>query len=273
MTLRVSPEGPLDLSGVSPDRFAELDERQIAQLPVRLGRTRATVGDFFDVQGGHAAELRMEGVQPQMEYLASGMTTGRLLVVGDAGAHLAEGMTGGSVEVRGDAGDDAGVAMTGGVLRITGRAGRRLGAALPGASRGMTGGEILVGGSAGEEAGARCRRGLIVIGGSAGACAGRAMIAGTVVVLGSTGAGAGLGNKRGSIIAAGSIAVPETYAYACTFEPPYVRLLFTYLRARYGVEVDERVAAGPYRRYCGDRGIPGKGEILACQAGFSRALQ
>ena len=53
-----------------------------------------------------------------------------------------------------------------------------------------------------------------------------------------------------------------TYWYACTFRPPHVRLTMTYLRRRYGVAIDERVVGGRYRRYCGDAGNPGKGEIL-----------
>lgn len=265
LLLRASFDGRMDLSGVVPDRLAALAEGDVARLPVRVGREMARVGDFFEVRGGRARELRVEGALPRMDYLGAAMSGGHLLVAGDAGAHLAEGMAGGSIDVRGDAGDDAGVAMAGGALRIAGRAGDRLGGAPPGAAKGMSGGEIVVEGSAGREAGARCRRGLIVVAGSVGPDAARAMIAGTVVVLGSTGAGAGRGNRRGSIVAAGPIDVPDTYAYACTFEPPYVRLLFTYLRVRYGVKPAELIAAGRYHRYCGDRGHPGKGEILVAQ--------
>jgi formylmethanofuran dehydrogenase subunit C len=171
-------------------------------------------------------------------------------------------MTGGTIEVRGAVGDDAGEAMAGGTLRIGGDAGHRLGAALPGASRGMTGGEIIVSGSTGEEVGARARRGLIVIGGDAGALGARAMIAGTLVVFGRAGRGAGTGSKRGTVLAIGGIEVPATYAYACTYRPLFVRVMMTYLRRRHGLTVDERAVGGQYRRYCGDAGDPGKGEIL-----------
>jgi hypothetical protein len=44
-----------------------------------------------------------------------------------------------------------------------------------------------------------------------------------------------------------------------------VRLLLTYLRRQYGVAVDDRALDGHYRRYCGDAGDPGKGEILELQ--------
>jgi formylmethanofuran dehydrogenase subunit C len=152
--------------------------------------------------------------------------------------------------------------MAGGALRITGDAGHRVGAAAAGASKGMTGGEIVVNGSAGSEAAARARRGLVVVGGDVGGEAARAMIAGTLVVLGRTGANPGRGSKRGSIIAIGGIEIPSTYRYACTYQPPHVRLTMTYLRRQYGLTIDDRVLTGRFRRYCGDAGDPGKGEIL-----------
>jgi hypothetical protein len=88
------------------------------------------------------------------------------------------------------------------------------------------------------------------------------MIAGTLIVLGRTGAHPGRGSKRGSIVSAGEITVPATYRYACTFQPPLIRLTVTYLRRCYALEIPDSVRDGFYRRYCGDAGNPGKGEIL-----------
>lgn len=118
-----------------------------------------------------------------------------------------------------------------------------------------------------RDPGSRARRGLIVVSGNAGAGAARAMIAGTIIVLGRVSDGAGSGNKRGSIVAVGGIAVPPTYRYACTYRPPHIRLTMTYLARRHGLNVDLRVVDGRYRRYCGDAGEPGKGEILEWVAG------
>jgi len=36
----------------------------------------------------------------------------------------------------------------------------------------------------------------------------------------------------------------------------------TYLRRRYGLAIDDRVAGGRYRRHCGEAGAHGRGEIL-----------
>ncbi len=262
LTLRSAPESALDTDGLAADRLAALSARDIAALPVWTGSREAQVGDFFDVRGDRSPRVRIEGALGRVHGLGAGMAGGELVIDGDAGTRVAAALRGGRVEVLGNVGDDAGTAMSGGVLRVRGSAGDRLGAASPGASKGMTGGEIVVDGSVGVEAAVRARRGLVVVGGDAGRDAARAVIAGTLVVFGRTGADPGRGSKRGTIVAFGGIEPPATYWYACTFEPPHVRLTLMYLRRRYGLSVDEDILNGRYRRYCGDAGTPGRGEIL-----------
>ena len=262
LSLRTGIDDVVELDGITADRCTALSEREIASLPVWIGSRQARLGDLFDVRGERSDRLRVEGSLRRLNGLAAGTAGGEMLVDGDVGHRVAAGMTGGWVDVRGDAGDDAGLAMAGGSLRITGNAGHRAGAAAPGASKGMTGGEIVINGSAGDEVAARARRGLVVVAGDAGAHAARAMLAGTLVVVGRTGAHAGRGSRRGSIVAIGGIDVPPTYQYACTYQPPHLRLTFTYLYRRYGLSVPDRVLDGRFRRYCGDAGEIGKGEIL-----------
>jgi formylmethanofuran dehydrogenase subunit C len=243
LTLRAPLDGRLDLSGVTPDRCADLTTKQIAALPVWQGATQARVGDVFDVRGERVACIEIEGDLDQACFV---------------GARMA----GGLLHVHGSVGDDAGQAMSGGVLRVDGHAGDRLGGATPGAAKGMTGGEIVVFGSVGESAGALMRRGLVAVAGGVGAYAGRGMIAGTLLALGPVGDLPGAGNKRGSIVAAGGVAVPASYRFACSYEPPHVRLLLTSLRRRFGFPCDPGLLAGRFDRYCGDAGEPGKGELL-----------
>lgn len=262
LTLRIAISQPVEIDGLTPDRTATLSERDIAAWPVLAGSRRAALGDFFNVQGEHSDRVRIEGDLRNVDGLGAGTASGELLVHGPVGRGVGAGMTGGWIDVRGDVGDEAGLGMQGGALRVTGDAGDRLGAAPAGASKGMTGGEIVVTGSAGAEAVARMRRGLVVVGGDAGADAARAIIAGTLVVFGRTGANPGRGSKRGSIVALGGIDVPSTYEYACTYQPTYVRMLLTYLHRRYGVASPDGALDGPYARYCGDAGAPGRGEIL-----------
>jgi hypothetical protein len=76
----------------------------------------------------------------------------------------------------------------------------------------------------------------------------------------------GLWSKRGSIVALGPVTVPSTYRYACTYQPPHLRVTLTRLRTRYALPVGQRHLTGLYRRYSGDLADLGKGEILAWTA-------
>lgn len=262
LTLRERADQPLEVEGLTPDGCATRSEEEIASLPVWTGGRRAAVGDFFTVRGGGSADVRVAGDLSHVHGLGAGTNDGTLTIDGPAGHRVGAGMKGGVVVALGHVGDDAGLAMAGGVLRVHGDGGHRLGAGPPGASRGMTGGEIVVSGRVGAEVAARARRGLVVVGGDTEASAGRAMIAGTLVVFGRVGPDPALGNKRGSLLSVGGVRVPETYRLACIYEPPFVRLLMTYLMRRHGLTVAPRVRDGLYRRHCGDAAGPAKGEIL-----------
>jgi hypothetical protein len=89
------------------------------------------------------------------------------------------------------------------------------------------------------------------------------MIAGSLVVFGSLGPNPGLFSRRGSIVAFGPHVPPAQYRYACTYQPPHLRVTLMYLKARHGVPVTPGQLAGTYRRYSGDLAELGAGEILA----------
>lgn len=261
LTLRAPLERGVEAEAITPDRFASLDEREIAELPVWEGARQLRLGDLFDVRGGRAARVRVVGDCARVDAIGAGMSIGELVVDGRAGRYAGTRMAGGMLHVAGDAGDGAALEMAGGVLRIDGDAGDRVGAARLGASKGMLGGEIVVRGAVGAEAGARMRRGLLVCG-RAGARAGEGMIAGSIVALGAVGDDPGRYNKRGSIVALGAAPVPASYAYDCTYEPPHVALTLRMLRVRFGLEVEDGARPGLYRRYSGDMGELGRGELL-----------
>jgi formylmethanofuran dehydrogenase subunit C len=263
LTLRTTIDAAADVEGLTADRLAMLSNQEIGRHPMRIGARAAMVGDLFKVDGERSMQLRIEGSLSRFQGVGAGMRGGELIVDGDVGDRLGAHMAGGAIEVRGAAGDEAGLAMKGGTIRISGDAGNRVGAPSQGASKGMSGGEIVIDGCAGAGVGMRIRRGLIAIGGDVGDEAGASMIAGTILAVGNVGANPGRLNRRGSIVAVGAIEVPVTYRYACTFQPPHLRLLVTYLQRRYGFRFDDAALPGRYRRYCGDAGGPGKGEILA----------
>lgn len=258
--------GTLDLTGVVPDRLAALSNAEIGALIVRYGGEPVRLGEVLSIQGERSPRVHFIGDFSRATALGAGMKDGEVVADGDVGADAGRVMRGGRLEIRGRAGDGAGVAMVGGTLEIRGDAGERLGAAPAGEKRGMTGGEIVVRGSAGAEAGAAMRRGLIVVMGDAGARAGMGTLAGTIVVGGRTGPEPGVFARRGSIIALGAIEPPTTYRFACVFEAVYVRVLLRRLVARYSLNVDSSRIEGLWRRYSGDLGELGKGEILAWTA-------
>ncbi len=243
LTLRDALERELVAEGLTPDRCAAADARQIGALPVFYGGRPAAIGDFFRIQGERAARLRLVGDLARVGALGAGMTGGDLVIEGNVGRDVGAWMSGGTIDIHGDAGDN-------------------LGGAAPGASRGMTGGEIIVRGRAGSDAGASMRRGLLVIVGEAGDRVGQRMIAGSVLLLGKAGRGAGRWIKRGSVVSLAPLERPATFRYACTYRPPHLSVTFLYLRKRYGLSIDHRYVVGRYARYSGDLAELGKGEIL-----------
>lgn len=261
LTLRSSPTVSLEAPSVRPDAFAALTEREIARLPVWHGRERASLGDFFDVEGGGADEVHVLGDVGRVKHLGAGMAGGRLVVEGRAGMHAGAGMSGGHLRIEGDADDWTGAEMRGGSLQVLGNAGAEIGGAYAGSAIGMTGGVVLVHGSVGAHAGDRLRRGLIAVAGDAGAHAGAHMVAGTLLVCGSLAAGAGVGLKRGTIVAGGAVQLPCTFRYACRYRPGFLPLLLRSLEGR-GFPIPARFETGVFHRYGGDYADLGRGEVL-----------
>ena len=208
-----------------------------------------------------AAAIRIDGSSDQIAGLGGGMTGGELTVAGGAGAGTGAGMRGGTLHVHGSVGDDAGQAMSGGLLRVDADAGDRLGANAPGAAKGMTGGEIIVSGSAGVEAGARMRRGLIVVAGNADRDAGRAMIAGSLVCWYLR---RWSRPRQQARLDRGLrwCDLPPTYRSLFCLSTAPRQLTWRYLIRHFGMMIDDTFIESAFRRYCGDAGDPGKGEIL-----------
>jgi formylmethanofuran dehydrogenase subunit C len=243
--LKAKLEQRADLSEVLAEPWTTLSPSDMAARTVYLERDgRVSLGDLFSVDGQPDGRIEFTGTLDLVDRLGAGLREGEVLVKSSVGR-------------------ETGIGMAGGILQIDGDAGPRAGAAPLGYKRGMLGGELIIRGSAGPEAGTLMRRGLLVIGRTAGTLTGRGMIAGTVLVLGAAGAESGLWSKRGSVVVLGSITPPETYAYACTYQPVHLRLLFARLRARYGLPIQRKHFTGLYRRYSGDLAELGKGEILA----------
>jgi formylmethanofuran dehydrogenase subunit C len=266
LTLRESPAVPVEVESLTPDRLAGRPRGEIEALTVWHGSRRAQLADFFAVSGNADAELRVEGDLRRVKYIGAGMTGGRLTVAGDAGMHAGAEMRGGELVADGDVGDFAGTAMRGGRLVIRGSAGNDLGGAFPGERSGMRGGEILVHGDAGDQVGAGLRRGLIAVAGRLGDAAGLRLLAGTVVALGGLGVQPGAAMRRGTIVAMSPVTLLPTFAYACTYRPPFLRLYLRRLRAL-GLPLTDEQIEGRYARWSGDGLELRRGEILVYEDG------
>lgn len=261
LTLREPPTAPLNAQALTPDRLAGLSRPEIERLELWHGNRREEVGELFDVSGAGEPDVRVVGDLRRVAGLGTGMTGGRLTLEGSAGPHVGAGMRDGELIAEGDVGDWAGAEMRGGRLIVRGAAGRRLGGAYAGSRAGMQGGEILAHGNAGEEAGAGLRRGLIAVAGRVGAAAGLRALAGTIVAFGSLGAHPGAGMRRASIVAMTATTLLPTYAQACTYHPPFLRLLLGRLRTL-GLPVTDEQTEGRYTRWSGDGVELNRGEIL-----------
>ena len=266
LTLREPPTVPLETEGLSPDRLAGLRRGEIEALTVWHGNRRAQLADFFVVSGNGDEHLLVEGDLRRVKFLGAGMTDGRLTVAGNAGMHAGADMRGGELVVEGDAGDFAGVNMRGGRLIVRGSTGHHLGGAYPGERTGMRGGEILVHGDAGDQVGAGLRRGLIAVAGRLGGAAGLRMLAGTIVARGGLGAPTGAAMRRGTIVAMSQVTLLPTFAFACSYRPPFLRLYLRHLRAL-GLPLTDEQIEGRYARWSGDGLELRRGEILIYEDG------
>lgn len=261
LTLRNQPPVPLEAECLSPDRLAAAHSRDVAALPVFLGKRRHRLEDFFEIEGSPGEEFELRGDLTKVKWIGRGMTRGRIRVVGNTGMHLGAFMSGGEIEVTGNASDWVGGEMAGGRIHVRGNAGGQLGSAYRGSISGMSGGMILVEGSAGIEIGMRMKRGLIAIRGPVRDFAGLQMKGGTIVLLSGGELRAGAWMSRGTIISLRPLRLLPTFAPACTFNPTFVRLYSRSL-ASHGFELPYDGRDGSYQRYAGDASVPGKGEIL-----------
>jgi formylmethanofuran dehydrogenase subunit C len=94
-----------------------------------------------------------------------------------------------------------------------------------------------------------------------GDAAGLRMLAGTIVALGGLGAAPGAGMRRGTVVAMSQANLLPTFAFACSYRPPFLRLYLRHLRAL-GLPVTEDQIEGRYARWCGDGLELRRGEIL-----------
>ena len=263
-TLRAKTNVPLEVEGITPDALREKSVAEIEKLDIFEGNVKTPLAEFFTVSGDPADELHeWEGDLAGVHWIGTKMTSGKVVVSGNAGRHVGSEMRGGQIHVLGNASDWVGGEMHGGLIHVRGRAGHLVGSAYRGSAKGMTKGTILVGGDAGNEIGHSMRRGLIAIGGNIGDLAGLNMLAGSIFIFGESGIRHGAGMKRGTIAFLGPAAPPilPTFRRACRYQPDVLQVVYREL-GRLDFRISDELLGCPCDLYNGDFLAGGRGELL-----------
>lgn len=260
--LKVQPPCLVDAAALQPQALAGQGREAMLRIMLPGWNQSFAVGDLFSVVGDDAGHVVLEGVDGSLVRVGAGLEGGELTVAGDAGDYAGEAMRGGTLLVRGSAGDYLGAEMRAGTIEVSGNAGAFAGSGRAGAMKGMSGGCIIVRGNAGERTGDRMRRGLLLVEGTTGAYCAARMIAGTIVALGRTGSHPGYLMRRGTVMLADTRFQPlPTFNDNGEHELLAIRLLLESL-AQYGPAFRRFAKQRRFRRWVGDLGAGGQGEIL-----------
>lgn len=263
LTVRERPAQRVDLSPLTPDGIAGKSVKEIAAIELATGNRRIRVDSLFQIAGDPGLDIEIRGSLETLDRIGGGMTQGRIVVSGEAGAYLGIGMTGGSIEVTGGTGAFAAGGMTGGVIRIAGNAGDFLAAALPGDHQGMKGGTVLVAGNAGDRVGDRMRRGTVLIDGNTGDYCASRMVAGTIGVWGKVGRFPAVAMRRGTLLLRQAPDALSPTFNDCGVHPfSFLPLLARSWRKHPGKFATLPDSGLRLRRLMGDLANGGRGEIL-----------
>ena len=262
-TLKTELKQRLDCSPLTPDHLAGKSTAEIGATPLQCGNRKLRADEVFAIAGSDANSLCFKNASAKLDFIGKGMTSGEIVVEGDAGAYAGMQMKGGRLTVSGSVGAYAACEMKGGEFNIGGDAGDYLGAALPGDKKGMQGGVVIVRGNVADRAGDHMRRGAILIEGNAGSYLGARMTAGTIAVLGSVGTFPGYGMKRGTLLLMRAPAsLPVTFNDCGTHTLGFLPLLLKGFQAYQSQFGGLAATVRRVRRYAGDMSGAGKGEIL-----------
>ncbi len=263
LTLRSRPSQRIDLSPLTAEPLTGRSSSDIAALALPSGNRTIKLGDLFEVKGTPGAEIEIRNSCDQLDRIGTGITDGRMVVQGDAGAFLGARMAGGTIVVNGSTGAWTGSGMTAGLIHVSSNAGDFLGGALPGDHQGMKGGTVVVSGNAGDRAGDRMRRGTILIEGNTGDYIASRMVAGTIAVWGTVGQFPGLAMRRGTLLLRqGPSGLLPTFADCGQYPLNFLTLLAKAWRGLPGKFAGLPDSGFTVRRFMGDRANGGKGEIL-----------
>ena len=100
LVLHTQPEVPLEAEVISPDYLRGKTADQVEKLTVFHGNNQVPLSRFFTVTGDVAEDqLEVEGDLSKVKLLGNKMSSGRLIIKGNVGAHLGAEMSGGEILV------------------------------------------------------------------------------------------------------------------------------------------------------------------------------
>lgn len=261
LTLKAEPAERLDMRALVPGKLAGKTLREIEGLVVGTSNAPLALGDVFKVAGEAGPDLVIAGGSSRLDFLGCALDAGTLTVEGDAGAYAGSAMTGGRLVIRGSAGLQLGGGMKGGFIHVIGSAGNEPGGMLSGGRYGMSGGTIVVEKDVGARAGHRMRRGTILTRGHFGEGAGTRMMGGTLWTEAGFDADPGVQMRRGTLIGPSVARLLPTFGDGGWHDLVILRILSRDAAARLGPLAPKPLPA-KVRKYSGDLGIFGKGELL-----------
>ncbi len=253
LTPKEQPQVPLEVDTILPDTLAGKTIDEIKSMNILYGNTEVELQEFFDVEGESGedpSELQIEfnGDVYNTKRIGQGMTTGEIVVKGNASMYVGAKMKGGKITVEGDVAGWAGQNMQGGEIVVMGNAGDYLGSAYRGDWRGMSGGKITVHGNAGREIAEYMLGGKIHIIGNVKMLPGIHMNGGILIIDGNVISRTGGEMKGGTIIVNGRIG---------EFLPG-----FEYLGVRKDIDVDGEVMQGLFYKFRGDFATKGADGVV-----------
>ncbi len=243
LTPRAHSGAPINGRCISPDSFAGHSLEEIALLTLWEGNQERHLSDLFIIEGENAQKadettIRITGDASRIRRIGTCMTSGEIVIQGNAGMHLGEEMTGGKITVLGDSDSWTGSMMKGGNIVVKGDVNDYLGAPYRGLTVGIEGGSITVEGSAGNETGCFMAGGIIRVRGDAGMFSGIHMKGGTLLVEGNAAERAGAMMTGGRLVIVG--------------RTPLVLPSFIVDEVRGSVRVGDERIVGPFYAFKGD---------------------
>lgn len=215
------------------------------------------LGELFMIDGERIEKkedlvIRILGDLRKVRRIGFKMSSGKIVIEGDAGNHLGEEMSGGVITVNGSAGSWTGSMMRDGMIEVHGNAGDYVGSAYRGSVEGMKGGVIIIDGNAGNELGCFMRGGLIKVNGSVEQFAGMHMRQGTIFIRGNSEGRLGAEMIKGKIVVSGSV--------------PSILPTFSVDSISKRTRVDGEEVMGPFYTFMGDLAENGEGRLFISQA-------